>query len=79
MRASLSCRSSMDYITFVMRWLGSHYSKEEDRFKFDFVNSTLEEIYTTYLNYNGSDVSYYVKMYKMIQLYETEKALENLE
>lgn len=69
----------MDYITFVMRWLSSHYSNEEERYKFDFVNSTLEEIYTTNMNYKGGDVSFYVKMYKLIQLYETERALENLE
>ena len=68
----------MEYITFVMRWLASHYSKEEMRYKFSFVNSTLEEINTTYMNYKGGDVSYYVKMYKLIQLYETERALENL-
>ena len=79
MLASLSCRSSMEYITFVMRWLSNHYSIDKMRCNFDFVNSTLEEINTTYMNYKGGDVSYYVKMYKLIQLYETERAIENLD
>lgn len=69
----------MEYITFVGRWLLSHHSKEEMCLKFDFVNSTLEEIKTLINSYVGGDVSYYVKMYKLIQLYETERALENLE